>query len=137
MYKLDWGSVFLTAALVAVTQGCGGGSSSGPGTGASDACVPDSNLANLMVPDAAIGDAGVTVEDCYACVSNHCQSQLAACNVDCACNAAVSGLAPCIASGTKIGECANALLQERLGAAVWGCLDPNCIYTCSGRPDGG
>jgi hypothetical protein len=136
MHKIAWGSVGAAVAFAATAVGCGGGSSSGPDSGASDACVPDANLANLMVPDAAIGDAGVTIEDCYACVANHCQSQLAACNADCTCNAEVAGLAPCLVSGSRISECGTSLTGQ-LGLAVWGCLEPNCIYTCSGRRDGG
>jgi hypothetical protein len=102
-----------------------------------DGCVPDADLAHLNVPDAAIGDAGVTVDDCYVCVANHCHDQLAACDVDCACNAAIGSIPQCLASGTmKIGECA-ASLNGQLALAVWGCLETNCIYTCSGRPDGG
>jgi hypothetical protein len=125
------------AAAIVVTTGCGGGSSGAAAdSGSVDGCVPDADLANLNVPDAEIGDAGVTIEDCYNCVANHCHAQLAACNVDCACNAAVSGLAPCIASGSRIDECATSLTGQ-LGLAVWGCLEPNCGYTCAGRPDGG
>jgi len=118
---------------------CGGGNAAPSSTGAepADACV-DANLTSLAVPNAPIGDAGVTVAECYTCVRNACQSELAACNQDCECNPAVASIPGCLATGNeKIGECAAVLQGNTLGGAVLGCLEQNCIRTCSGEPDGG
>jgi hypothetical protein len=133
----SWGAA--AVGVVAMISGCGGGStaaSGDSGTGGDGACVPDADLTSLSVPDAAIGDAGVTLADCYGCVVSHCQDQLAACDVDCACNSAVASMLPCMAAGTKLGECAEALTGE-LALAVFGCIEPNCAFICSGQPDGG
>jgi hypothetical protein len=133
------------AVAVAVLSGCGGPSaSSAPSDSgvAADGCISGADLSSLAIPDAAIGDAGATVAGCYACVASNCQSQLAACSLDCSCSEEVAGLIPCIATGapansTKVGECLEALKGE-LGLAVAGCMLMSCADVatapCVGLP---
>lgn len=117
---------------------CGGGNTSPtPPNPSHPACV-DASLTSLAIPSAPIGDAGVTVADCYTCMINECQSQLAACNQDCDCNPAAASIPDCLAAGyDRIGECAAGLQGNTAGGNVIGCLNDHCIRTCSGLPGGG
>jgi hypothetical protein len=122
---------------------CGGGNAgpvpgaAAPGAAPGDGCG-DKNLTNVAIPNATIGDAGVTVAECYTCMLNACQSQLAACNLDCQCNPGVASIPGCLATGSdKIGECAAGLQGNVAGGGVLGCLEQDCIRTCSGLPGGG
>jgi hypothetical protein len=98
----------------------------------------DADLTTLAIPDAAIGDAGLTVLSCYTCLVNQCRMQLATCDVDRTCNPAVATIPGCLATGmSRIGECAAVLQGNAAGGGVLGCLEQNCIRTCSGLPGGG
>jgi hypothetical protein len=132
----------VVSAASAGLLGCGGGTTSGAGSTDSGSvedggCVPGASLASLPVPNAPIGDAGVTVAECNHCVVVNCQTQLAGCNADCTCNSAAAGILPCLAAGTKFGECAEPLTKDQVGDELWGCIDPNCSFLCAGIPDGG
>jgi hypothetical protein len=117
---------------------CGGGSAApSPPSATHPACV-DASLTSLAVPNASLGDAGVTVADCYTCMQTACQSQLAACNEDCTCHPAAASIPACLAAGMdNIGECSAGLQFNTAGGGVIGCLTQNCIRTCSGLPGGG
>jgi hypothetical protein len=109
------------------------------------ACVPDADITMLMVPDAAIGDSGVTLPECYACIQTTCQAQLAACNLDCGCNTAVQQFAICIVDPTMtLTQCGTGLvvaggsagtpLLACVGgkvAAALGGSGPGCVAQCA------
>jgi hypothetical protein len=173
MHARKWllGFVVAGAAAAVTAAGCGGDNGapapadSGPDQTAGDtgstpdvanemaaetgpeaaACVPDADITMLMVPDAAIGDSGVTLPECYSCIQTTCQTQLAACNLDCGCNAAVQQFAACVvdptmtlnicgaglvtgggATGTTLLACVGGSVASALGGS-----GPGCVAQCA------
>jgi hypothetical protein len=115
------------------------------------ACVPDADLTTLMLPDASLGDSGATVPSCFACIETTCTTEVAACNVDCACNSAVSDFVTCVAGGMSPINCGMTLAavdmqSSNLAFCVAGTPfgpGPGCLASCGagglfndGGPDG-
>lgn len=133
-------SLFVPAslALLSACSGTNPGASAGPDASSSSACGTD--LSTLMIPDAGIDDlvhdSGATVPVCVACARSNCEAQLAACDSDCTCNAAVVGLVHCLAAGmSQLGECeavyfSMTTLQDEPSGQVFACLNTNCETAC-------
>jgi hypothetical protein len=117
------------------------------------ACVPDASLLSLMLPDASLGDSGATVPSCFGCIETTCMTEVAACNLDCACNSAVQDFVTCVAAGTSPLICGQALAGvDTQGMNLTYCvagapigMGPGCLAACGagglfgdggGLPDG-
>jgi hypothetical protein len=102
-------------------------------------CLPDGGLLTLDVPDAAIGDSGATLPECYACFESTCPSQLEACNTDCICTKGLFGFLQCVAGGGTTVNCgamfagtdpiAQSLTQCVAGPLLGG-MGPGCLEPC-------
>lgn len=111
------------------------------------ACVSDADLNNLNLPDASINDAGASTSSCVACLKQHCQSEVNACNAICECRAVVVDFLDCVAKGGAIVTCflqsSGNLPQEvaGVGQALGVCLYTSCQKACgapsfdAGLPD--
>jgi hypothetical protein len=63
------------------------------------ACVfTDANLNTATPPDAALDDAGASVGTCLSCAQANCQSDVTACNGDCACETVFDCAFNCLSS---------------------------------------
>ncbi len=147
----------LTGALCAsAIAGCGGDTETTPtpgtdaggtkDTGAADtstsdasvppvdsavACVTDASL-NDPVVDAAIDDAGASTGLCSACAQTKCTTEVTACNGECECVKAISGLFTCLGEGGSIITCGSAILggNSTQAAPLGQCLFTNCAAPC-------
>jgi hypothetical protein len=107
---------------------------------AAPACVPDSSLSMLMIPDASLDEAGDTIAGCIGCIMTNCSSEVQVCSGDCACNAAVQQFVQCVAAGMGALKCGTTLAQSGganatvLGLCVagpmFGGTGPGCINQC-------
>jgi hypothetical protein len=119
-------------------------------TGSSDAamdmgmmaCMSDADLTMIMVPDAALPDAGgISLAACVNCLEGMCHSQLESCNMDCTCHDAIAGALPCIQMmGLSLTCLGTMILTDPAGMALGACALSNCgagICTPGGGGDGG
>jgi hypothetical protein len=127
-----------------VPGGDTGTEASGPGA-SSDAsaeantlpliCRIDADISDLNIPDASIGDSGISVGVCYSCITSKCGAQVSACNADCSCKENVESLVLCIASGSALTTCAGNAVTSNDAATteLLGCLVGSpCLQTCGG-----
>jgi hypothetical protein len=118
--------------------------------GGMEACVPDADLATVMLPDAAIGDSSATVPECFACIATQCPTELAACSGDCTCSAVAQTFIACISSGMPAYTCGAALLgnagADPAATALANCVGgpitgadagPGCLAQCGIGGGGG
>jgi hypothetical protein len=116
-------------------------------TGADVACVPDADLASIMVPDASLGDSGATVPQCFACIQSTCGTEFTACNADCGCNSGVQAFVMCALDPTQNPVMCGTMLagidstSMALGSCVAGPLlggtGPGCLQACGYLPPAG
>ncbi len=104
---------------------------SGPQDAAPEACVPvDANLNNLPVPDASLGDSGVSLAACVSCLKTNCSSEITACNADCVCLDTIVG---CIAGGAISVSCVgSAALSNPAIQGLGLCVETWCASECTG-----
>jgi hypothetical protein len=100
-------------------------------------CQIDADIGHLNVPDASIGDSGVSIGTCISCIQTACGTEVSACETDCACKVNVQGFVTCLGSGQTTTMC---------GASVYGSGDPatgnlftcllfsSCFQTCGAGP---
>jgi hypothetical protein len=118
------------------------------------ACEVDADISTLNVPDASIGDSGVSAEACYSCIQTTCGAALTACNTDCSCKSGALTLFQCLGTGGSIASCLAPLVSditdpyvEELGACLLGSSSSlgtgaGCVAQCGasgllGGGDGG
>ncbi len=92
------------------------------------------------VPDASVGDSGLTTGACLGCARRECNTEIQACVTDCACQGPVSKVLTCVlgAGGftqAALLSCAGDLLTapqsvQNKGLAIAGCLQTKCAAEC-------
>lgn len=112
-----------TDAVAATDTSSGPIQDSGPAT-----CDVDADITKLPVPDAAVGDSGISITDCLGCITDNCSSQLSTCQDDCDCRSAVVGFYDCIGTGGSIISCGSSLATGA-GAASGGTALATCAYS--------
>jgi len=138
MRRMQWllGASLGTAAVALVVVACGGSTNDNPGgpqdSGTPDtakpdtsppvdaadaappedaACVPDSSIGAVNLPDAAIDDAGASIGRCVACGEAKCSDGVAACNKDCQCVKDLTGFLSCMGGGGSLLQCGGPLVS--------------------------
>lgn len=91
------------------------------------------------IPDAEIPDSGTTTGICLGCGQDHCASEFAQCNADCACKGIANKALVCYAKSggnvtdpsflTCIGPVSNKNIAKP--AALLQCLDTSCKTECA------
>ncbi len=93
------------------------------------------------VPDASVGDSGLTTGACVACAKTNCKTQIDSCVKDCACQGPVIGVLECVLrqpgglSQDAIAACGAPLLSAppsvtSKGLEIAGCLQGKCAAEC-------
>lgn len=93
------------------------------------------------VPDASVGDSGLSTGMCVGCARTKCKAAIDLCVKDCACQAPVIGVLECILkqpgglSQTALAVCGSPLLSappsvQNQGLAIAGCLQEKCAAEC-------
>jgi len=109
------------------------------------ACAVDADIAALTVPDAALGDSGVSTGGCYSCIQNGCSEELVLCNSDCTCKTDALTFLACVASGGDPATCGVPLLTgsiaglglaECVGGPATGGSGAGCLQACGANPPG-
>jgi hypothetical protein len=104
---------------------------------AAEACVPvDADLTTYPVPDASIGDSGVSLAACVACLRTNCHAQLEACNADCTC---IDTIFECVVAGNLTIACASAAAGDPAVQALYFCgqaCGSSCLPMAT-SPEGG
>ncbi len=100
-------------------------------------CQIDGAVGLLNVPDASIGDSGLSVGGCISCIQTMCGTEVTACEGSCACKVNVESFVTCLATGQTTAMC---------GTQVYGSGDPatgnlftclllsSCLQTCGAGP---
>ena len=165
MKRVRIGLVMVATGLVLsmmMAQGCGG-SEAPVDSGVADTSVADTSLPDtstppkdagkdtaptcdtkidpfMNVPDAAVGDAGMSTGQCAACMKTKCKSEIDACMGDCTCQGPIITVLECV---LKLGgitqpgiiQCASGLAAappsvQSNGFAIAGCLQTKCAAEC-------
>jgi hypothetical protein len=86
-------------------------------------CLIDADIGHLSVPDASIGDSGLTIGDCLSCIQTTCGTEVTACEASCACKVNVQSFIACLATGQTTTMC---------GAQVFASGDPatGSLFSC-------
>jgi hypothetical protein len=99
-------------------------------------CSTDADITMLMLPDAAINDAGATVPGCAACLNTSCKMDISACQANCECREAVVGFFGCVGKGGQLFTCASSLITlqdpqaQQIGQALALCANASCKTQC-------
>lgn len=94
-------------------------------------CQIDADLSNLQLPDASIGDSGMSVSGCYSCIETNCGSQVTACAADCTCKVTIVTFVTCLAGGKAAQNCIpTSLLSDPSAAGLFECLLAGSGATC-------
>jgi hypothetical protein len=100
-----------------------------------DACVPDTSLSSIPVPDAALGEAGATAASCVMCIAgaSACQPLVTACNQSCACIGAFEAFSNCLSTpGGSFVACLGDLssLASFTDAGSTTACGASCLVQC-------
>lgn len=105
-------------------------------------CATDADLFTISVPDANIGDTGVSVQACATCLKTSCKSDITDCNAVCECKDAIISVYDCLGKGKALQTCGiqNFLgagqETQNIGVSILGCASSKCKDEC-GLADGG
>jgi hypothetical protein len=103
-----------------------------------EACGLDANLETIVLPDASIGTSSIGA--CLACTKASCNTQLEACNGDCACKEALVTVIECVAAGGAFLTCAEPVASEMNAENLALCVYAGCPVACgitAATPEGG
>ncbi|HQY63820.1 MAG: hypothetical protein IPF92_14935 [Myxococcales bacterium] len=93
------------------------------------------------VPDASVGDAGLSTGVCVGCAKSKCKAELDSCVKDCACQGPVIGVLECVlkqpggVTQASLFACAGPLQGaptsvQTQGLAIAACLQRDCSAQC-------
>lgn len=144
-----------------MAQGCGG-SEAPVDSGVADTSVPDTSVADtsppkdagkdtaptcdtkidpfMNVPDAAVGDAGMSTGQCAACAKAKCKTEIDGCMSDCTCQGPVISVLECVLklggiTNAALFQCASGLAAapqsvQTNGGAIALCIQGKCAPEC-------
>ncbi len=104
----------------------------------SEACGIDADLETISIPDATIGSSSVGL--CLMCAKAGCNSEIEACNADCACKEALVEVLACVSAGTAFITCAEEAASEMNAEELGLCIYSACPVACgikAATPEGG
>lgn len=93
------------------------------------------------VPDASVGDSGLSTGVCVGCAKSNCKAEIDACVKDCTCQGPVIGVLECVlkqpggVTQAALLSCAGPLATapgsvQNQGLAIAGCLQQKCAAEC-------
>jgi hypothetical protein len=98
-------------------------------------CEIDADVTHLNVPDASIGDSGLSLAACYSCIQTSCGTEVTACQGDCTCKVSVQNFVTCLAGGKAITACALQVIgsSDPTTTGLFTCLATStCTTICGG-----
>ncbi|MFO0664404.1 MAG: hypothetical protein U0174_10660 [Polyangiaceae bacterium] len=113
-----------------------------------DAPCTSPGIDTLELPDATVGDSGISTSTCVACLKKNCKAEIDDCNGDCDCRGAATTFVQCLQGATdfnKVVACAGTAgfnlpqdAQDKLYAVAL-CGNSDCNKECvpPGLLDGG
>ncbi len=93
------------------------------------------------VPDASVGDSGLTTGACVGCAKANCKAEIDSCVKDCSCQGPIIGVLECVlkqpggVTQAALLTCAGPLATapasvQGQGLAIAGCLQQKCAVEC-------